>query len=297
MNFGTKKYHLESRVKDGRRFSIDNLERYSLSLQAGYNDFQICVTDSRHDACLLLEDYSLQDAETEDTYIDILQSLFEEHHFLTANFWHSVTFSVKNIKFSLAPAEYFTEDAVFDLLKYNARLSPQQEVYRYAEIRDAEAVAAFAVSKKLSEFLDTIYLNVKCRLVHQSCALLQGMIHQDLLPGHQVFCYVDREYLHLSVMKGKQLIFYNLFPLKGHADLAKYVLAVTKSLHLDIQSIPVRIWGFIDQRSVAFHELTRYARRARVGSSPSFLKFSYDFDEIPEQRYLDVYGIYLCVKK
>lgn len=295
MTFGTKKYHLVSRVKDRRRFSIDNLEHYSLSLQAGYADFQVCVTDTRNDVCLLLEDYTLQDIDSEESYLNTIRTIFDDHHCITANFWNSVVFSVKNSKFSIAPALYFSENSVSDLLKYNVRLSPEKEIYRYSEIKDINAVSAFAVDKKLVELMDSIYLNVKCQWVHQSSAFIHSVLAQG---NHekQIFGFLDRESLHISIINGSDLLFYNQFPLNRPADMVRYMLVAGQSLELDFQSTPVRLWGLFDKNSNHLQDMARYARRVRLGTNPSFLKFSYEFDEIPEHRYFDVYGIYLCVK-
>jgi len=290
-----KKYNLESRVKDRRRFSIDNLEHYALSLQAGYNDFQVCVTDSRTDVCLLLEDYSLYDIDSEKAYLETLRAIFDDHHCITANFWNSVVFSVKNSKFSIAPSGYFSEDSVPDLLKYNARLAPDREVYYYSAIRDIDAVSAFAVDRNLVELMDSIYLNIKCRWVHQSSALLHGMLaRRD--QEKQIAGYVDRGMLHIAIVDGKELLFYNQFPLSRSADLVRYILATGQTLKIDFQNVPVRLWGYFEENSSDVKELARYIRRLRLGTNPAFLKFGYEFDEIPEHRYFDVYGIYLCAK-
>ncbi|NJM93558.1 MAG: DUF3822 family protein [Cytophagales bacterium] len=100
------RYKLYKRCKDAN-FNVDELEHYALSLQIGYRDFQLAVTDSRNGRVLLLEDFLLREVQQTEEKTDILREIFDNHHLLKAGFWNSATLALKSNKFSLVPSELF----------------------------------------------------------------------------------------------------------------------------------------------------------------------------------------------
>lgn len=293
--YSGSKYRLVSRVKDRRSFNIEYLEYYSLLLQVGAQDFQICVTDTRNNACLLVEDYIFEDVDSDEGLVSSLRQLYDEHHFLLANFWHSVTLSVKNEKFALAPRELFSDSHYFDYLKFNASLNPAEEQYFHSEIKNIGAVAIFAVEKSLIQFINSVYRNITCKLIHQSCALIEGIVkNQDLRPYRQMYVYLDRIHMHISVLEEKELVYYNQFYIRNFSDYVKYIMLAARTFDFDVQRNPILIWGYHNQDSRPLNELNKYLGDIRFGHGPSFLKMGFEFDEIPEHHYLDLFGIYLC---
>lgn len=295
MQTGTKKYKLLHRVKDTRQFNIDNLHHYSLSLQLGSNDFQICVIDSRNSTCLLLEDYIFPNAQTPDDRVEILRYLFDEHHFLMANFWNTVKVSIKTRKFSLVPQGAFREDALFDYLKYNAELDADAETYHHNHLNFNEIITVFAFEKRVKEFFDSIYQNIEYRVSHQSCGIINGIFNsKNKTQNKKIYLYVDRGRLHILLIEDQRLIYYNQFLIKQFTDYLKYINLVAKELNYNISINGLILWGYIRKNSAHFKELTKYYKNITFGGSPSFLKQGFMFDEIPEHHFLDVYGIYLC---
>ena len=290
-----KKYKLLHRVKDTINFNIDNLHHYSLSLQIGDNDFQICVIDTRHNTCLLLEDYVFPNIENPDDKIEILRNLFDEHHFLLANFWESVKISVKTKKFSLVPDDVFDQGALFDYLKYTADLNPEKEKYFYSHVKVDQAVAVFAVDNKLIEFLDSIYQNIELNLLHQSCALIKGIAGSNRkATGKKIYIYIDRIILHVAALENTKLLYYNQFPIKKFSDYIKYINLIAKELNYDLENNGIVVWGYFKKDSTHLNELKKYYPDLELGTYPPYLTMGYMFDEIPEHHFLDVFGIYLC---
>jgi hypothetical protein len=292
---GSKKYKLLHRVKDTRYFNIDNLHHYSLSLQLGSNDFQICVIDSRNSTCLLLEDYIFPSANSPEDRVAILKYLFDEHHFLIANFWKSVKISIKTSKFSLVPKDAFDKTALFDYLKYNADLDTSIETYRYNLISFNDIYTVFAFEKKVQAFFDTIYQNIEYQVSHQSCGIISGVFNsKNKTRNKKMYLYVDRGRLHISLIEDQRLIYYNQFLIKEFSDYIKFINLVAKELNYDIGINGIILWGYIRKNSAHLKELLRYFKNIKFGGSASFLKQGFMFDEIPEHHFIDVYGIYLC---
>lgn len=294
MQTGNKKYKLVHRVKDTRFFNIDHLHHYSLALQLGKNDFQICVNDVRNDTCLLVEDYIFPQAATTEDRVEILKNLFDEHHFLMANFWQSVKLSFKTSKFSMVPADAFDSSATFDYLKFNAPLNPDQQSYYHARLPYNDIICVFAVDTQLLDFYNSIYQNIEAQLYHQSCGLISGIFSgSDRVDQKYLYIYLDRLYLHILVTEDQRLFYYNQFVIKRFPDYIKYIKSVANELDYDLQQQPLTCWGYIKKNSNHLKELHKYFPKIKLGGPPSFLKQGFMFDELPEHHYLDVYGIYL----
>jgi hypothetical protein len=288
-----EKYSLLSRVEDRKHLKIDDLEHYSLLLQLGKGSFQVCITDKRKNSCLLLEDYLIHGNHSVESVVGSLKQLFDDHHFLLANFWGSVTFSIKNEKFTLVPHDFFSENHTKDYLKFCAELAPGEE-YFHTEIKEIGAVSVFAVDKQILDFLSIIYVKVDCKIVHHSSCLIKALLHNKTQsPYKQIYMNLDEKYLQLTVMGNGKMFYYNQFKIKNPSDLVRYTILVAKEFDLDLKQHRVLVWSSMKDDALYAKELSKYIRHVQHGQGPSFLKRSHDFDEIPEHQYLDVYGIYL----
>ena len=289
------KYNLVSRVKDRSHFNIDDLEHYSLLLQLGADNLQVCVTDARNDTCLLLEDYEIHHHNTFFDTLDCVKQIFDDHHFLLANFWDSVTVSLKTEKYTWVPEAYFSENQLFDYLKFNTVLTPVEEKYCFNLIDEVGAVSVFAVNKILVDYLDSVYINVNYKLVHQSQAVIKSLINsRDLRPYRQIYINYEFNRLHIIVLDDQKLIYYNQFNVRDQQEFVRYILMVAHSLEVDLKQHGIVVWSYTLNQSPYFQELNKFVKNLQFGQGPTFLKRSYDFDDLQEYQYMDVYGIYLC---
>ena len=287
-------YKLVRKIKD-EKFDVEQLHQYGLSMQVGIRDFQFCITDVETNTCLLLEDYVLENVKTIKTRLKILASLFENHHLLMAGFWKSVKLSIKSHKFSLVPSSHFVEESKRDYLLLNCEINDAiDDVYYYKHI-SSNAVNIFAADKRLVKWMRSLYPSKKLQVVHQGSALIEGILrYDDHTKDKTVFCIVDRGILHVFVSENQKLHYYNQFAVKESKDYLKYIMLVFREFELSQRKQKVIVWGNIKQNSEHFELLTRYIGNISFGSKPSYLKFSYVFDEIPDHQNFDLFSVYLC---
>lgn len=290
----TAGYKLVKKLKDDR-FDVEKLHQYGLSMQVGIRDFQLCVTDTETNSCLLVEDYILEDVRTINTRLQVIAKLFENHHLLMAGFWSTIKLSVKSHKFSLVPSSHFLKESVRDYLSLNCEVNDNiEDIYYYKHI-SSNAVNVFAADKKLINWANKLYPNKNLQIVHQGSALIEGILrYDDHTREKTMFCIIDRGILHIFVSKDQKLHYYNQFAVKESKDYLKYIMLVFREFGLDQKSQKVILWGNINQRSQHFSLLQKYIRNISFGSKPSYLKFGYLFDEIPDHQHFDLFSIFLC---
>ncbi len=290
----TSTYKLVKRVKD-EKFSIDELEDYSLTLQVGIRDFQISVTDTQDNQVMGLEDYRLEGIKTINGRLRLIRDILDNHEYLTAGFWKNVRLCLKTHKFSLVPNKMFVADSAIDYLSVNSDIKPSFEDVGYYKQISAGLVNIFATEIKLTKWIASVYKRKAIHIIHQGSALIEGFLkHNDHSHEKGLFCFVDRGILHQVVCQEGKLLFYNQYAVRKKEDFLKYVMLVFKEMGMDPKKNPVQFWGFTKQNSDEITLLKKYIRNISLGSKPSFLKFGYKFDEIDDHQYFDVMSAYIC---
>ncbi|MEM7297944.1 MAG: DUF3822 family protein [Bacteroidota bacterium] len=291
----TSTYKRVKRVKDAK-FTIDELDHYSLVMQVGIYDLQFAVVDSQDNQCMALEDYRLEGIRTVNGRLRLIKSILDDHEFLTAGFWKDVKLSIKTHKFTLVPSNLFVQENAADYLALNSEIKTAFEEVSYYKQISVDTVNVFAAESKLSKWIESIYKKKKVHVIHQGSALIEGILkNADHVEERSMYCYIDRGILHIIVTEGNKLLYYNQFAARKKDDYLKYIMLVFNELKMDNKKSHVFIWGFINPASAEIDLLKKYIRNISFGSKPSFLRFSYLFDEVEDHKYFDVLSGYLCM--
>ena len=286
-------YSLDLKIKD-TRFSIDDLHEYSLLLQAGEREFQLAVVDTKTNRCLLLEHYNLHNISRDGDYLKLIEALFADHHLLMAGFWHSVKFSIKNSQFSLIPTALFDKDQLKAYLRLTSPVSASESLLYYRHLKN-NLVTVFAADQSLLNWLQKRYPNLKVQVLHHISAFAEGILHQTD-PSSQREMYVLQENDRLSVVLTHQgkLLYANLFRSTAPAELVRYLMMIIKQFELDQANTKVVLRGEISPDSGWYKEIRPFFGKLSFGGRPSYLSFSYMFDEVSEQRFFDLLSLHLC---
>ena len=285
-------YRLLKKIKDPK-FDIERLEYYSLSLHLGHRDFQVLIADTTSNQCLLLEDYVFDQLESEAQKLEVLKFIFDDHHLLKAGFWDSVTVSWKNKKFSLVPAELYSENVVSGYLRLNAPFEPDNDVLFSLPHQASGFVNVFAGEKGIMNFINATYQNTEVHYMHQSSALIDGVLHLSQ-ESSDIILYIDRFSLHVVVSDGDKLRFYNQYPIKKFEDYQRFIKLVSTELKLNLQTAKITVYGYLGKNTPHFDELNKHIGMLQLGDRPNDLKFGYVFDEISDHQYFDLFCTYLA---
>ena len=294
MQTATLGYKLIRKIKD-EKFDEENLHQYSLLIQLGARDFQACVVDDSN-RVLLLEDYVFNDVGSPEEQVVIVKELYDAHPLLMAGFWKNVTFSIKSNKFVQVPGQLFVETSAAEYLKFNARIEPDKDQILFCKNATIDSITVYVAPKPLYDWLTTIYKNASLRFIHQSTALIEGVLNVAKKQKESpLYLYVDRFKMHILAAKAGQLIYYNQFPIKHFADYIKYIMLVLTALGMDQQTSQVVMWGYIGKNSPHYHEFIKYIRNVNFGERSKNLSFGYLFDELQDHHFFDLYSMYLLL--
>lgn len=246
---------------------------------------------------LLFEDYVFSEVSSPEEQFNITKDLYENHPLLTAGFWNNVTFSIKNNKYAQVPASLFVEESAPEYLKFNAALDTKRETVLTCRNYQLDAITVFAVTTELYDWLVRLYANTSLKFVHQSAALIEGVL--DAAPEFKgtspLFLYVDRFKLHILSAQSGKLVYYNQFPIKHFADYIKYIMLVINALGLNQENSHIVLWGYIGKNSPHYLEFIKYVRNVHFGTRPDHITFGYLFDEVQEHHFFDLFSIRLLI--
>lgn len=291
----TSTYKLVKRVKD-TKFTIDELDHYSLVMQVGIYDVQFAVIDSQDNQCMGLEDYRLEGIRTVNGRLRLIKQILDNHEYLTAGFWKDVKLCLKSHKFSLVPNSMFVPECAADYLALNSEIKTAFEEVNYYKQISVDTVNVFASETKLCRWIESIYKKKKVHIIHQGSALIEGVLkHAEHIEEKGMYCYVDRGILHLVVTENNKLHYYNQFAARKKEDYLKYIMLVFNEMGMDAKKSHVFMWGFIKPGSEEINLLKKYIRNISFGSKPSFIRFNYQYDEVEDHQYFDVLSGYLCM--
>jgi hypothetical protein len=286
-------YKLIKKIKDDR-FDEENIHQYDLLIQLSVRDFQISIIDGSDGRVLFFEDYVLGDLNSHQELLSLFQTLFESHPVLQAGFWNTVKVSIKNSKFVQVPNSLFIEDVSSEYLKFNSHVDEDKEDVLNCRNKTIDAVTIFAIQKDLVSWLRNIYSNTNVYLVHQSAALIEGVLQfSEQSKSNRLYIYVDRFKLHILSVEAGKLIYYNQFVIKQFADYVKYIMLVLKGLGLSQETCEIVLWGYISKNSPHYQEFVKYFRNITFGGRPSELKFGYIFDDMQDHHFFDLFSIHM----
>ncbi len=285
------RHKLIKKIKD-EKFDEDKLQRYVLLTQIGAKDFQAAVVDSDDNRLIFFEDFVFSDVNSPAELQLALEALFESHEYLSAGFWKEVRISIKNNKFIQVPEGLFLSDAAGDYLKFNAAIDLATESVRYCKNSNG-VVTVFALPTETINWLNRIYTNTQVHLVHQSAALIEGVLSAAKPNADPLYIYVDRFKLHILYAPAGKLVYYNQFQIKQFSDYIRYIMLVMKSMGMNQETSQVVLWGYIGKNSPHYEEFVKYIRNVLFGDRDQHLKFGYLFDEIQDHHYFDLYSINL----
>lgn len=285
-------YKLIKKIRDDR-FDEDYIHQYHLLINIGTRDFQLAVLDPNENLVLLMEDFVLPNITSHEELLQLLDQLFDSHALLKAGFWNKIKIAFKNHKFVQVPSVLFVPEAAADYLRFNAHVDSSKETFLSIANPLAGAVTVFAINKDLKDWIDGVYPNNKPLYLHQSAALIEGVLKVAAKRDDDpLYIYVDRFKLHIVACRNKKLIYYNQFAIKEFSDYVRYIMMVMKSLNMDQKTSEVVLWGYIGNNSPHYHEFYKYINNVTFGGRPIGLRFGFPFDEVQDHHFFDLFSIH-----
>ena len=274
-------------------FDPRNTEKSVLCLEVGRERFQLLVQDKRGKG-LYLEDYRFPSLLNDRPLTGILPDVFRHHAILSAGPWQEIRIGVNSPSFTLVPKPLFRKEYAgsYLTLMRGSALPAHEFAQTYAH--EVEGfLSVFNLEHPLVDYFSEMYPLQPLTFVHQTSALIQATVNLDrhMLVSDTVYLYFEDEFVTIVCRKAHELRHCNRFGYKNVQDLAYYVLYVLDEQQLSAESISIALYGEITPFAEAYTELSRFLPHLSFGQTPPGLMLASEFNDLPDHRYLSLYGL------
>ncbi|TAE25276.1 MAG: DUF3822 family protein [Cytophagales bacterium] len=243
-----------------------------------------------------LEDFSFPSLLTERSLADNLPAIFQDHPVLSAGPWQQVLVTVNSPAFTLVPQSLFRKEyaSSYMTLMRGTPLPPHEYAHSFAHT-DEQIVSVFNVEHRLANYLAGVYPLQNITFVHQTSALIRASaaLEKRLVSTQNLLLYFEDEFVTIILRSNHALRFCNRFGFKNPQDLTYYILYVIEELRLEPYSVNILLYGEITPFADTYAQLSEFLPHMSFGQVPHGLRFNGDFDDLPEHRYLSLYGLCL----
>lgn len=276
-------------------FDPAQAEHAVLCLEVGKDRFRFAMLDEQQ-RCCWLEEYAFSSLLSERPLLDFLPTLFQQHPVLSIESWKQINIAINSPSFTLIPRPLYRKEYASSYLSFMRGSALPAHEFAQAYLHESDdCYLVFNVDHRLSDFFAGQYPLQQPTFVHQTSALLQaaGQIDEYILSTQNLLLYFENEFVTILLRSTHELKYCNRFGYKNSKDLTYYLLYVIDELNLEPFSVNTLLYGEITPFSETYSDLSAFLPHLMFGHTPPKLSFTTDFDELPEHRYLSLYGLTL----
>ncbi|GAA4471008.1 DUF3822 family protein [Nibrella saemangeumensis] len=276
------------------QFDASQAEKSVLCLEVSKDRFRFALLDqNRH--CCWLEDYAFPSLLTERPASEALPALFQGNPILQISQWQEIRIAINSGSFTLVPGNLFRREyanSYLSLMRGNAL--PAHE-FAQAYEHEEGFYSVFNAEHPLADYFSATYPLQQLTFVHQTSALIRAAtaVDRELPSTQNLLLYFENEFITIILHSNRRLIYCNRFGYKQAQDLAYYILYVIAELNLEPYSVNALLYGEITPFADIYTELTRFLPHLSFGHTPPGLTLTAGFDDLPDHRYISLYGLAL----
>lgn len=276
-----------------KSFRPDMAENSVLSVEVGKDALRFVVTDG-HNECVWLEEYGFSSLLADRPLADALPAICETHPVLSADGWQQIRVAVNSPAFTLIPDSLFRKEymgSYLTLMRGNDL--PAHEYAHAYHHTDENFLSVFNIGHQLADYMAGLYPMQNLTFLHQTSALIRAsaLIDKATISTQNLTVYFEDEFVTLIFRSNRKLLYCNRFGYKTPRDLTYYVLYVIDELRLEPYSVSARLYGHITPYSDTYTALAEFLPHLHFGTAPPGLTFGPGFDDLPEHRFLSLYGL------
>ncbi|GAB3797068.1 hypothetical protein GCM10028819_15870 [Spirosoma humi] len=268
-------------------------EHSVLSLEVGRDRFRLLVQD-KGGRGIYLNDYTFSSLLSDRSITGVLPEIFRDHPVLSAGPWQEIRIGVNSPSFTLIPAPLFRKEYAGSYLALmRGSALPAHEFAQSFAHKSEGFLSVFNLEHPLADFFSEMYPLQPLTFVHQVGALIQATADLDrlALTPDNVYLFFEDEFVTVIYRHAHQVRYCNRFGYKNVQDLTYYILYVLDEQKLDSTQARVSLYGEITPFAESYAELSRFLPNLSFGQTPPGLPTAADFNDLPDHRYLSLYGL------
>ena len=255
-----------------------------LSIQASLNGLSFCILDTIENTVIQSENVVFAKQLTPYAILKRLKQLFQEHKIDQSQFSEVIAVHRNNL-FGFVPRPFFETDELANYVKFNTKILANDHI-AYDEINPFGLVNVYVPFVNINNYIYGLFGAFTFKhhgtvmvesLMNKHTALRNEPIHpsdgQSL--GKEPICYVyvfERQ-IDVTIIAQSQLLLYNNFSFVTKEDFLYYLLFTLEQLQLDTASVPVKLFGDIEEDDDIYELCYQYIQNVGI-FAPYGLEYS-----------------------
>jgi len=252
--------------------SIENTNNLKLSIQFSLDGFSFCISNLENEKDELFTEYLFDtQLKTPEALLEEIKPVFKNDKNLHLDF-KNVNVIYRNNLNSLVPIAYFDENNLSQYLNFSIK-TLKTDYIAYDTLKNTEANNVYIPYVNINNYLFQHFGEFEYR--HHLSVYIDKLIDlNNEKDSKTMYINVDHKSFDIVVLKGKELLFSNIFSYKTKEDFLYYVLFVAEQLKLDTNSFNLFISGKINEDSELFKLCYNYIRNIKfLESNNSIFNF------------------------
>ncbi|MEC7646388.1 MAG: DUF3822 family protein [Bacteroidota bacterium] len=255
-------------------FNIDLCKQYQLLIQLGLKHFSYCIININTNNVEYFKNLPINDE---------IINIINKEEILKSNF-ASTSVSFANFPCTLVPNEVFEIDTSKEMLEFNTEV---YDIIKSDKLSNIDAHLIYTIPSEINELVHTFFTNAQQKA--QQTILIDQFKQFDNEKEH-AYLYINQNILTITAFKKNKLIFNNSFDFDTKEDLLYYSLFSFEQLKLNTETVKVKLYGQIIKEDANYQLLYEYIRNIAFGSRPKQLKFSSEFNNLPDHQFYTLFS-------
>ena len=268
---------------------INSTANYDLSIQANYDGFSYCLLDSIRNKFVLLRSFSHIDDKKLNT--EQISDIITNDDFLNRQF-RSVKIVIPSIKSTLVPASLYDPAHRDDYFLFNY-LNDEENIILNNKVSTPDCYIVYSVSKSLYDLLNSIFPGATL-MHHLKPLLLNTPTNKPGLTDKYIQLHIEKDFFNLILFNDKKLIFTNTFSYRNVSDIIYFVMYTFNNLGIK-QEETLFLSGLTEHYDELYTNISDYIRVVKFAEPSGSNTYSYVFNEIGLQKFLNLFNAINCV--
>ncbi len=232
-----------------------------LSIQVSLNGLSFCVVDTISNKVIQSENILFKSELNPYSLLQELQPILEKHQIHKQEFSDVIVIH-KNSLFSLVPTPLFNSNELESYLTFNTKILAN-DLLAYDEIDNQEIVTVYVPFMNVNNYIYDLFGEFTYK--HHSTVMVHTLLN-NLHSQKEETCYIhaSEQQMDITVVTNKKLKLHNSFNFTTKEDFIYYILFTLEQLHLDPETVTLRLFGSIEEDDNLYSICYKYIKNVSL---------------------------------
>ncbi len=267
---------------------INATENYDLSVELSFNKLSFCILDGIRNKYILLRSY-LPDSQKRFTP-EKLKEVISMDDFLSRKY-RNTHIVVSSSRTTLIPAALYDPAKKDEYFNLNFPVT-DGSIIMSDRLQEPDSYVLYSVSKPLTDLIRESFPGISY-INHLRPLFFQISNERKHSGERYIHAHIEADYFNLIIFSGSSLRLFNTFLYRNVSDILYHIMNAFRNLGIN-QEETIIFSGETEKFDDLFSLASAYIRNIKYAGLSGSFTFSYVFNDIPPQRYINLFSAAIC---